>query len=101
MPYVVHQCLKFPYEGKVVKLHNVNLPEPDQEEEKILATPDNEKPLLSITDLSMPGASQSSSPSEKLTPVDGWKIMAHLGYQPGHGLGANLQGTLHPICEPY
>ena len=27
--------------------------------------------------------------------------MAHLGYQPGHGLGANLQGTLHLIREPY
>ena len=27
--------------------------------------------------------------------------MAHLGYQPSHGLGANLQGTLHPIREPY
>ena len=27
--------------------------------------------------------------------------MAHLGYQPGHGLGANLQGPLHPIREPY
>ena len=27
--------------------------------------------------------------------------MAHLGYQPSHGLGANLQGTLHPIHEPY
>ena len=29
VPSVVHQCLKFPYEGKVVKLHNVNLLEPD------------------------------------------------------------------------
>ena len=27
--------------------------------------------------------------------------MAHLGYQPSHGLGANLQGTLHPIHKPY
>ena len=27
--------------------------------------------------------------------------MAHLGYQPGHGLGADLQGPLHPIREPY
>ena len=27
--------------------------------------------------------------------------MAHLGYQPGHRLGANLQGPLHPIREPY
>ena len=27
--------------------------------------------------------------------------MAHLGYQPGHGLGANLQGPLHLIREPY
>ena len=52
-------------------------------------------------DLSTPGASQSSPPSEKLTPADGWKIMAHLGYHPGHGLGANLQGPLHPIREPY
>ena len=27
--------------------------------------------------------------------------MAHLGYQPSHGQGANLQGPLHPIREPY
>ena len=27
--------------------------------------------------------------------------MAHLGYQPGHGLGTNLQGPLHLIREPY
>ena len=96
MSSVAHQCLKFPYEGKVVKLHNVNLPEPDHEEDKILATPANEKPLLSIMDLSMPGASQLSLPFKKSTPTDGWKIMAHLGYQPGHGLGANLQGTAAP-----
>ena len=90
MPSVTHQCLKFPYEGKVVKLHNVNLPEPDHEQDKILAAPADEKPLLSIMDLSMPRASQSSPPSEKSTLADGWKIMAHLGYQPSHGLGANL-----------
>ena len=29
VPSVAHQCLKFSYEGKVVKLHNVNLYEPD------------------------------------------------------------------------
>ena len=80
MPSVAHQCLKFSYEGKVVKLHNVNLPEPDHEENKILAAPANEKPLLSIMDLSMPGASHLSPPSEKSTPADGWKIMTHLGY---------------------
>ena len=85
----------------MVKLHNVNLLEHAQEEEKILAAPANEKPLLSITDLALSGASKSSSPFEKSTPADGWKIMAHLGYQPGHRLGANLQGTLHPIHEPY
>ena len=71
VPLVAHQCLKFPYEGKVVKLHNVNLPEPNQEEEKILATPANEKPLLSIMDLMLPRASKPSSPSEKSTPTDG------------------------------
>ena len=27
--------------------------------------------------------------------------MTNLGYQPGQGLGASLQGTLHPIPEPY
>ena len=101
VPSVAHQCLKFPYEGKVVKLHNVNLPEPNHEQNKILAAPSNEKPLLSIMDLSTPRANQSCTPSEKLTPADGWKIMAHLGYQPGHGLGANLQGPLHLIREPY
>ena len=99
VPSVAHQCLKFPYEGKVVKLHNINLPEHDQEEEKILAAPANEKPLLSITYLALPRASKSSSPFEKSTLADGWKIMAHLGYQPGQGLGASLQGTLHPIHE--
>ena len=97
VPSVVHQCLKFTYEGKVVKLHNVNLPEPNHEEDKILAVSANEKPLLSIMDLSMPGVSQSFPPSEKSTLADGWKIMAHLGYQPGHGLGANLQRPLHLI----
>ena len=90
MPFVAHQCLKFPFKGKVVKLHNVNLPEPDHEENKVLAAPANEKPLLSIMDLSIPGASQLSPPSKELTPTDGWRIMAHLGYQPDHGLGANL-----------
>ena len=90
MPSVVHQCLKFPYEGNVVKLHNVNLPEPDQEEEKILIALANEKPLLSITDLALLRASKSSPPSEKSTLADRWKIMAYLGYQPSHGLGANL-----------
>ena len=80
VPSIAHQCLKFPYEGKVVKLHNVSLPEPDHEENKILAASANEKPLLSITDLSTPGASHSSPPFEKLTPADGWKIMTHLGY---------------------
>ena len=27
--------------------------------------------------------------------------MTNLGYQPNQGLGENLQGTLHPIPEPY
>ena len=27
--------------------------------------------------------------------------MTNLGYHPGQGLGASLQGTLHPIQEPY
>ena len=27
--------------------------------------------------------------------------MTNLGYQLGQGLGASLQGTLHPIREPY
>ena len=62
IPSVAHQCLKFSYEGKVVKLYNVNLPEPDQEEEKLLATSANEKPLLSITDLTLPGTNKSPSP---------------------------------------
>ena len=101
VPSVAHQCLKFSYEKKVVKLHNVNLPKPDQEEDKILAAPTNEKPLLSIMDLTMPRASKSSPLSKKSTPVDGWKIMAHLGYQPGHGLGANLQGILYLIHKTY
>ena len=34
-------------------------------------------------------------------PIDGWKIMANLGYQPDQGLGENLQGILHLISEPY
>ena len=46
VPSVAHQYLKFPYEEKVVKFHNVNLPEPDQEQEKLLAAPANEKPLF-------------------------------------------------------
>ena len=41
VPSIAHQCLKFSYEGKVVKLHNVNLPEPDYEEDKILTAPAN------------------------------------------------------------
>ena len=85
----------------MVKLHNVNLPEPDQEEDKILAVLANKKPLLSITNLALPGTSKTSPPSEKSTLADEWKIMAHLGYQPDPGLGANLQGTLHLIHEPY
>ena len=71
VPSVAHQCLKFSYEGKVVKLHNVNLSEPNQEEKKILATPANEKPLLSITDLTLPRISKSPSPLKQSTPADG------------------------------
>ena len=85
----------------MVKLHNVNLPEPDQEEEKILVAPANEKPLLSITDLALPGIGKSPSPLKQSTLADGWKIMTNLGYQSGQGLGASLQGTLHPIHESY
>ena len=63
VPSVAHQCLKFPHEGKVVKLHNVNLPEPSQDVEKLLAIPaSNEKPLLSITDLTLPRSSKSHPP---------------------------------------
>ena len=90
VPSVAHQWLKFSYEGKVVKLHNVNLSELDQEEEKLLAIPANEKPLLSITYLILPGTSKSPSPLKQSTPADGWKIMTNLGYQPNQRLGANL-----------
>ena len=100
VPSIAHQCLKFSYEGKMVKLHNVNLFEHDQEEEKILAASANEKPLLSIIDLALPEASKSSSLFEKSTPADGWKIMAHLGYQPGQGLGASLQGHCIQFTSP-
>ena len=70
IPSVAHQCLKFPYEGKVVKLHNVNLPQSDQEEEKLLTALANEKPLLSITDLTLSGTSKSPSPLKQSTPAD-------------------------------
>ena len=62
IPSVAHQCLKFSYEEKVIKLYNVNLLEPDQEEEKLLSVPANEKPLLSITDLILPETNKSPSP---------------------------------------
>ena len=70
-PSVAHQCLKFSYEGKVVKLHNVNLPKPDQEEEKLLVISANEKPLLSIMDLTLPKTNKSPSPLKRSTPTNG------------------------------
>ena len=47
------------------------------------------------------GLDYSESFKSWATLTDGWKIMTNLGYQLGQGLGASLQGTLHPIPEPY
>ena len=71
VPSIAHQCLKFPYEGKLVKLHNVNLPEPDQEEKKLLVISTNEKSLLSFTDLTLLRTNKSPSPLKQSILTDG------------------------------
>ena len=83
VPSKIHQCLKFLYEGKVVKL------QPYQKEYS-KSSIKNDKLLLFIQDHISPNNADSKSP-----PVDEWKMMTKVGYQISKGIDARLQRRLH------
>ena len=103
----IHQCIKFPFQGKILKFQSIPIMEtmdsvppaylPTMEEGPAL-------PLLSILDIPpIPKSTMSipSSPSHDVEEVDpfekGWRIIYRMGHVPGKGLGREEQGRHHPI----
>ena len=78
VPSKIHQCLKFFYEGKVVKLQ-------PYQKECSNSSIKNDKLLLSIQD----------HISSKSPPVDEWKMMTKVGYQMSKSIDTRLQRRLH------
>ena len=78
VPSKIQQCLKFFYEGKVVKLQ-------PYQKECSNSSIKNDKLLLSIQD----------HISLKSPPVDEWKMMTKVGCQMSKSLDVRLQRRLH------
>jgi len=108
VPSTNHQCLKFPYNGRIIKvvstpvLHTV-----DAINTSLPSVWPSHRPILSLLDVRDP----SHVPLASKEPVratttsclpfhsKGWEIMRNIGYQQGKGLGAQLQGMLKPPKE--
>ncbi|MQL77350.1 hypothetical protein Taro_009750 [Colocasia esculenta] len=108
-----HQCLKFPFQGRIIKvksiatthsvdaLHDTHLP---------AVWPAN-KPIISVLDINYPWSYTFQSQREvnlarvnavkRKEPLStkGWQIMMKLGYEEGKGLRAELQGIVKPIPD--
>ncbi|MQL89634.1 hypothetical protein Taro_022213 [Colocasia esculenta] len=113
VPSTAHQCLKFPFQGRIIKvksiatthsvdaLHDTHLP---------AVWPAN-KPIVSVLDINYPWSYTFQSQREvnlarvnavkRKEPLStkGWQIMMKLGYEEGKGLGAELQGIIKPIPD--
>ncbi|MQL86317.1 hypothetical protein Taro_018857, partial [Colocasia esculenta] len=113
VPSTAHQCLKFPFQGRIIKvksiatthfvdaLHDTHLP---------AVWPAN-KPIVSVLDINYPWSYTFQSQREvnlarvnavkRKEPLStkGWQIMMKLGYEEGKGLGAELQGIVKPIPD--
>ncbi|MQL70849.1 hypothetical protein Taro_003153 [Colocasia esculenta] len=113
VPSTAHQCLKFPFQGRIIKvksiatthsvdaLHDTHLP---------AVWPAN-KPIVSVLDINYPWSYMFQSQREvnlarvnavkRKEPLStkGWQIMMKLGYEEGKGLGAELQGIVKPIPD--
>ncbi|MQM22512.1 hypothetical protein Taro_055565 [Colocasia esculenta] len=99
----VHQCLKFPYKGRVIKVSS----KPAVREVDAMtdnSVPSSNQPLMSMLEApSMyPGPSRSSinaAGRSKIITKKGWHIMMQMGYQPGKGLGTQLQGRTEAVKD--
>ncbi|MQL78799.1 hypothetical protein Taro_011245 [Colocasia esculenta] len=113
VPSTTHQCLKFPFQGRIIKvksiatthsvdaLHDTHLPS---------VWPAN-KPIVSVLDINYLWSYTFQSKREvnlarvnavkRKEPLStkGWQIMMKLGYEEGKGLGAELQGIVKPILD--
>ncbi|MQL77159.1 hypothetical protein Taro_009567 [Colocasia esculenta] len=108
VPSTAHQCLKFPFQGRIIKvksiatthsvdaIHNTHLP---------TVWPAN-KPVVSVLDINYPWSYSFQSKREvnlaqvhaikRKEPLStkGLQIMMKLGYEEGKGLGTELQGIV-------
>ncbi|MQM21115.1 hypothetical protein Taro_054149 [Colocasia esculenta] len=113
VPSTAHQCLKFPFQGRIIKvksvttahsvdaIHDTHLP---------AVWPAN-KAVVSVMDVNYPWSYSFQSKREtnpaqvnavkrkETLSTKGWQIMMKLGYEEGKGLGGELQGIVKPIPD--
>src|SRR5262249_47223783 len=109
----IHQCYKFPHNGKILKVRSLpqvevidmitaqGLPPPPQLKLK--------EPMVSVMDIDPPASPPRPYPSNHILTTCSlrrigdplaWKIMGKMGYKPGEGLGRNGQGVRRVIVGP-
>ncbi|MQM06365.1 hypothetical protein Taro_039186 [Colocasia esculenta] len=112
VPSTAHQCLKFPFQGRIVKVKSVATTHTVEAVERVLPSvwPSN-KPIISVLDVNYTWAYTFCSNRPKGSPpvvavrkdvstnAKGWNIMFRLGYQSGKGLGAHLQGRTKTVAS--
>ena len=104
----VHQCIKFPFQGNILKVQSIPILETmDSVPPAYLPTMQDGPvaPLLSILDISpiLKATPSLMSPlvsddQEEFDPSNvGWGLMSRMGHRPGHGLGKEEQGRRRAI----
>jgi G-patch domain len=108
IPSTAHQCFKFPYNGRVIKIKSVpsigTLNAITSEQLPSMTVLDKGKrPIMSISELPDPKLTLSIAPDNPpKSKIDseikdkGWMVMSRIGYIPGQGLGKDEQGDLLP-----
>ncbi|MQL76259.1 hypothetical protein Taro_008649, partial [Colocasia esculenta] len=102
----VHQCRKFPYKGRVLKVASKpTIFEVDaRTDNSIPSIWRSNKPLMFVLDTvsmypDLSSLSVSTVKRSKIMTKKGWHIMLQMGYQPGKGLGVHLQGRTEAVKD--
>ncbi|MQL86090.1 hypothetical protein Taro_018617 [Colocasia esculenta] len=107
-PSTAHQCFKFPFNGRVIKINTIPTLETlnsitSEQMPHLFISDKGKNPVMSIFDFPLPyDLNQPSFSREELEHVPcpqgkGWEVMAKIGYIHGRGLGRSMQGPIHSV----
>ncbi|MQL80350.1 hypothetical protein Taro_012781 [Colocasia esculenta] len=107
VPSTAHQCFKFPFNGRVIKIKSILILETlnavtTEQMPHLFILDKGKKPVMSLFDFPTP--CELSQPPRPVVephvpclPGKGWEVMANIGYVHGRGLGTDEKGETQSI----